>query len=356
MREESLASYLIGSSKALEKYVIRPVDLKDSIPNIFWYCPSLLAVTNGKNWVNSRLENMQSPKLSEIVNYGVITLDVTFDILETGDNRLIYEDTYMGIKVKPSKYSTGRLIPFSKFKNREYKGISFNFPRLLGKDYLAIISEIWHIGFFSFRKQTTFNIIVRETNKSKISNLNRIATLNRFLYGEKDKILISDEGNINEIDDNVRFTSIADNYNIGMQSFTWPSSPYKQAIRFDPMAGIAYLSSYGCSNSKIKNSLNMISTDSGELSQKWLKSKEFISSYNLNKDLLCANLRVCNSALKSKSPIVQYTYSINTTIRNLSPFEVIALKKYSYSIVINPEPPIADLTQIGLSMELPKII
>lgn len=33
MREESLASYLISSSKALEKYVIRPVDLKDSIPN-----------------------------------------------------------------------------------------------------------------------------------------------------------------------------------------------------------------------------------------------------------------------------------------------------------------------------------
>ncbi len=138
MRKETLASYLIGSSKALEKYVIRPVDLKDSIPNIFWYCPSLLAVANGENWVNSGLENMQSPKLSEIVNYGVITLDVTFDILEAGDNRLIYEDTYMGIKVKSSRYNTGRLIPFSKFKNREYRGISFKFPRLLGKDYVAI--------------------------------------------------------------------------------------------------------------------------------------------------------------------------------------------------------------------------
>ncbi len=169
-------------------------------------------------------------------------------------------------------------------------------------------------------------------------------------------MLISDESNINEIDDNVRFTSVADNYNIGMQTFTWPSSPHKQAIRFNPMAGIAYLSSYGCSNSGIKNSLNMISLDSRELAQKWLKSKEFISSHSLNKDLLCANLRVCNSALRSKSPIVQYTYSLNTTIRNLSPFEVIALKKYGYSIEITPEPPIADLTQIGLSMELPKIV
>lgn len=72
--------------------------------------------------------------------------------------------------------------------------------------------------------------------------------------------------------------------------------------------------------------------------------------------MLCANLRVCNSALRSKSPIVQYTYSLNTTIRNLSPFEVIALKKYGYSIEITPEPPIADLTQVGLSMELPKIV
>lgn len=357
MRKETLASYLTSCYKSLKKYLVQPLDIETN-PNMFWYCPSLVVVTNGKNWINSSLSNMDIAKPTEVFNYGVITLDVTLDILEAGNNHLIYECTYMGIKVKPDNIASNNLVPFSTYKNRKYKGISFAFPNLTEHDYIAIISENWHIGLYKFRNQTTFNIIVRKSNKSRISNLNRIIVLQRFLASETSKPLVTDESNISIIDKNVKFSSVADNYDIGIQSFTWPSRPNRQGIRLDPVAGIAYLSSIGCNKKDIKSSLNMITQTSKDLNEKWIKCQNFMLDSELNQDFLCANLRVKNPALGNpslNSQIVQFTYPANTTIRNLSPFEVIALEKYSYALKFYVERPSADLIQSGLTMELPKI-